>query len=62
LIDFAGESRALAHLKITSQFDTFGAYRYIVMQSVDDFSSGFLTGPKDRIRKSSYIIDVNNPR
>jgi hypothetical protein len=62
LIDFAGQSIALANLKITPQLNTFRANRYIVMQSVDDFSAGFLAGPKDRIRKSPYIIDMNNFR
>ena len=62
LIDFAGQSIALANFKITPQLNTFRANRDIVMQGVDDFSPGFLAGPKDRIRKSPYIIDMNNFR
>jgi hypothetical protein len=62
LIDFAGQSIALANLKITPQLNTFRANRDIVMKSVDDFSPRFLAGPKDGIRKSPYIIDMNNFR
>jgi hypothetical protein len=39
LINFAGQSIPLAYLKITLQKNALGADRYIVMKSVDDFST-----------------------
>jgi hypothetical protein len=60
LINFAGQSIPLAYLKITLQKNALGADRYIVMKSVDDFSTRPFTGPKNGVGKTSYIMNVYN--
>jgi hypothetical protein len=60
LINFARKSIPLAYLKITLQENALGADRYIVMKSVDDFSTGPFTGPKNGVGKTSHIMNVYN--
>jgi hypothetical protein len=60
LISFARKSVPLAHLKITLQENAPGTNRYVVMKSVDDFSTGPFTGPKNGVGKTSHIMNVHN--
>jgi hypothetical protein len=60
LINFARQSILLAYLKITLQKNALGADRYIVMKSVDDFSTRPFAGPKNGVGKTSHIMNVYN--
>jgi hypothetical protein len=62
LISSARKSVPLAHLKITLQENAPGADRYVVMKSVDDFSTRPFTGPKNGVGKTSHIMNVYNVR